>query len=77
MKTLEEIKTDGDASESRMLWICQSTTSSQTSAPKGKMTKEKRPPLNFPVDSYGSWPENLSLRREDIYNECGRKRSNE
>jgi len=27
----------------------------------------KRPPLNFPVDSVGSWPKNLSLRREDIY----------
>lgn len=29
----------------------------------------KRPPLNFPVDSYGSWPQNLSLRREDIYDD--------
>ncbi|MDF2388894.1 hypothetical protein JMG10_46205 [Nostoc ellipsosporum NOK] len=29
--------------------------------------KQKRPPLNFPVDNYGPWPENLSLRREDIY----------
>ena len=32
----------------------------------------KRPPLNFPVDSYGSWPKNLSLRREDIYDESGK-----
>jgi hypothetical protein len=39
---------------------------------EGIATKEKRPPLNFPVDSYGSWPEKLSLRREDIYNEWGR-----
>lgn len=22
---------------------------------------------DFPVDSYGSWPENLSLRREEMY----------
>ena len=29
----------------------------------------KRPPLNFPVDSFGSWPQNLSLRREDIYDD--------
>jgi hypothetical protein len=29
-------------------------------------------PLNFPVDSYGSWPKNLSLRREDIYDDKGR-----
>ncbi|MBW4688854.1 MAG: hypothetical protein KME40_28145 [Komarekiella atlantica HA4396-MV6] len=34
--------------------------------------KEKRPPLNFPVDNYGSWPENLSLRREDMYGDWGR-----
>lgn len=35
-------------------------------------TKEKRLPLNFPVDSYGSFPENLSLRREDMYGDDGR-----
>ena len=23
---------------------------------------EKRPPLDFPVDSYGSWPQDLSLK---------------
>lgn len=34
--------------------------------------KQKRPPLNFPVDKYGSWPENLSLRREDMYGDWGR-----
>lgn len=26
-----------------------------------------RPPLNFPVDDLGPWPEGLSLRREDWY----------
>ena len=31
--------------------------------------KETRPPLDFPVMSVGSWPENLSLRREDMYDE--------
>lgn len=35
-------------------------------------TKEKRSLLNFPVDSYGSFPENLSLRREDMYDDWGR-----
>ncbi len=30
-------------------------------------SKEKRPPLNFPVDNYGYWPENLSLTCEDMY----------
>jgi hypothetical protein len=29
--------------------------------------KGKRPPLNFPVDDVGPWPESLSLRREDMY----------
>jgi hypothetical protein len=27
---------------------------------------------DFPVDYYGPWPEGLSLRREDIYDERGR-----
>lgn len=31
------------------------------------VSKKERPPLNFPVDSYGSWPPNFSLRREDMY----------
>ncbi|MEH2352766.1 hypothetical protein [Nostoc sp.] len=35
-------------------------------------SKEKRPPLNFPVHNYGPWPENLSLRREDMYGDWGR-----
>jgi len=34
--------------------------------------KGKRPPLDFPVISVGSWPENLSLRRVDMYDEWGR-----
>lgn len=29
--------------------------------------EKKRPPLDFPVHSVGSWPEGLSLRREDFY----------
>ena len=31
-----------------------------------------RPPLDFPVDDYGPWPERLSLRREDLYDDDGR-----
>lgn len=34
--------------------------------------RKERPPLNFPVDSYGSWPDDLSLRREDMYDDWGR-----
>lgn len=29
-------------------------------------TKKERPPLNFPTISVGSWPADLSLRREDM-----------
>ena len=36
------------------------------------VNKEKRPPLDFPVMSVGAWPENLSLRREDMYDDWGR-----
>lgn len=35
-------------------------------------TKKERPPLNFPVRSYGAWPADLSLRREDIYGDDGK-----
>ncbi len=31
-----------------------------------------KPPFNFPVDDVGPWPENLSLRREDMYDDWGR-----
>ncbi len=40
--------------------------------PEKSQTKEKRPPLNFPVNDYGPWPESLSLRREDMYDDWGR-----
>lgn len=39
---------------------------------------EARPPverltsLGFPVDDWGPWPEGLSLRREDLYDDDGR-----
>lgn len=36
------------------------------------MKKEKRPPLDFPTISVGSWPADLSLRREDMYGDDGR-----
>ncbi|NKC15799.1 MAG: DUF2281 domain-containing protein [Gammaproteobacteria bacterium] len=29
-------------------------------------------PLDFPVDDLGPWPEELSLRREDMYGDDGR-----
>jgi hypothetical protein len=36
------------------------------------LVNEERPPLDFPVHDVGPWPENLSLRREDMYDEWGR-----
>jgi len=30
-------------------------------------TKKERPPLDFPAISVGTWPADLSLRREDMY----------
>ncbi len=44
----------------------------EKAVPEKSATKEKRPPLNFPVRNYGSWPADLSLRREDMYDEWGR-----
>jgi hypothetical protein len=44
----------------------------EESVSKKSLTKEKRPPLNFPVHDFGSWPADLSLRREDMYDEWGR-----
>ena len=35
-------------------------------------TQEKRKPFKFPVDDYGPWPVDLSLRREDMYGDFGR-----
>ncbi|MGB5235671.1 MAG: hypothetical protein WBN85_10935 [Candidatus Macondimonas sp.] len=32
-------------------------------------------PLDFPVISVGWWPEGLSLRREDMYGDDGRRRA--
>jgi hypothetical protein len=34
--------------------------------------KKERPPLDFPVISVGTWPADLSLRREDMYDDDGR-----
>jgi prevent-host-death family protein len=35
-------------------------------------TASIRPPLDFPVEDYGEWPADLSLRREDLYDDWGR-----
>jgi hypothetical protein len=33
--------------------------------------QETHPPFNFPVIDLGPWPENVSLRREDWYDDDG------
>jgi hypothetical protein len=35
-------------------------------------TREPLPPLDLPVHDLGPWPESLSLRREDMYDDWGR-----
>ncbi len=37
-----------------------------------KKRSGKRPPLNFPVDDLGPWPEGFMVRREEIYGDEGR-----
>jgi len=39
---------------------------------ESRRVRGKRPPLHFPVDDLGAWPEGLSLRREDWYGDEGR-----
>jgi len=41
-------------------------------AARRKETNTDKEPLDFPVISVGKWPENLSLRREDMYGDDGR-----
>jgi hypothetical protein len=36
------------------------------------MSLEKHSLLDFPVDDLGEWPEDLSLRREELYDDFGR-----
>jgi hypothetical protein len=38
----------------------------------GRTATEERPPFDFPVHDSGPWPEGLSLRREDMYDDWGR-----
>lgn len=37
-----------------------------------KTITARKQPLNFPVDDLGTWPEGLSLSREDMYGDDGR-----
>lgn len=37
-----------------------------------KPAEHARQPLRFPVIDIGPWPEDLSLRREDMYGDNGR-----
>jgi hypothetical protein len=38
----------------------------------GRTAATDRPPFDFPVHDRGPWPEDLSLRREDMYDDWGR-----
>jgi len=37
-----------------------------------RKTSAKKELMDFPVDDLGPWPEDLSLRREDMYGDDGR-----
>lgn len=39
---------------------------------EGSAVERSRPPLDFPMIHVSNWPENLSLRREDMYDDDGR-----
>jgi len=41
-------------------------------ARRRKVTTTSKESLDFPVISVGKWPDNLSLRREDMYGDDGR-----
>ena len=41
-------------------------------ATRRKESTTDKAPLDFPVISVGKWPEDLSLRREDMYGDDGR-----
>jgi hypothetical protein len=36
------------------------------------LVENNRPPLDFPVNNYGPWPEGFTVRREEIYGDDGR-----
>lgn len=36
------------------------------------VSSEVRAPFDFPIHDIGPWPEGLSLRREDLYDDWGR-----
>jgi hypothetical protein len=38
----------------------------------GPAQEGERPPFDLPVVHVGRWPDNLSLRREDMYGDWGR-----
>ena len=37
-----------------------------------QLVKKERPPLDLLAHDYGPWPADLSLRREDMYDDWGR-----
>jgi hypothetical protein len=37
-----------------------------------ELAPKEAEPFDFPVDDVGPWPEGLSLRREDMYDDWGR-----
>ncbi|MGK7904894.1 MAG: hypothetical protein AB4352_26510 [Hormoscilla sp.] len=67
MKTIETLATvNADRKITLQLPIGEKLVTSKAVAEKPTTNKE-RPPLDFPAISIGTWPADLSLRREDMY----------
>ncbi|MGI2904826.1 hypothetical protein [Tolypothrix sp. VBCCA 56010] len=62
-----QLPTDIPAGEHQVVVIID-----EKSLVENEVIKKKRPPLDFPVHNCGLVPENLSLRREDMYDDWGR-----
>ncbi len=61
-KLIADVTPDISPGEHRVVLVIEENSTS----------KKSRPPLSFPVDHYGPWPADLSLRREDMYGDDGR-----
>lgn len=65
-----QLPPDIPAGEYQVVLVLDQTIVPETS--ETSKTCKKRPPFRFPVISVGSWSPDLSLRREDMYDEWGR-----
>jgi Protein of unknown function (DUF2281) len=63
---IQSLPTERIAEVEDFVDFLKSRTEQRNQAAQGKK------PLDFPVESVGEWPTDLSLRREDMYGDDGR-----